>query len=144
MPAAHLPILCGRCSRVYLQPVEAGQVPSCRTCGAASAVLPGATYEESDVELFDRIEASVRSLQVSRNVAQRAVRELRDVALRTEAPESVLLRVIDLMPTLQFLIPALHRGRTPPPPRQRLAVATGMLTIIVDARLRELEASPTG
>lgn len=119
-------------------------MPSCRNCGAASTVLPGASYEEADVALFDRIEEAVRTPQVTRNVAQRVLGELRDVALRSETAESVLLRVVDLIPTLQFLIPALHRGRTPPPPRQSLTVATGMLTTIVGARLRQLEEEPAG
>jgi hypothetical protein len=126
---------------VNLQNVRPGQVPSCRTCGTESVVLPGAIYGEADVSLFERIETSVRSLQVSRGVAERVMLELRDVALRANAPESVLLNVVDHLPTLHFLIPALHVEPTLPPERRVLTRATGMVLTIISARLREL-ASP--
>lgn len=141
MSAAYLPVLCTPCARVNLQSVQPGQVPTCRTCGAESVVLPGAVYGEADVSLFERIETSVRSLQISRGVAERVMLELRDVALRANAPESVLLNVVDHLPTLHFLIPALHVEPTLAPERQLLTRATGMVLTIISARLREL-ASP--
>jgi hypothetical protein len=140
--AAWLPISCARCARVQLQLVQPGDVPTCRSCGAYSTVFPGATYLESDVPLFDRIEAAIRPLNISRGVAERVLQELRDVARRTNAPESVFLQIVDFLPPLHFLIPALRLEQPGPRERQVLTRATGMVLTIVSSRLRALETTP--
>ena len=77
---------------------------------------------------------------MSRRTAERVVAELRDVALRLEAPESVLLRVVDFLPTLHFLIPALYLQQTVALEKVLVVRACGMLLTIVTARLRDLDA----
>jgi hypothetical protein len=139
--AAYLPVFCEACARIHLQAVHAGQTPTCRVCGASASVLPGETYAESDVALFERIEAAVHPVVLSRRSGERVVAELRDVALRADAPESVLLRVVDFLPTLHFLIPALYLQPTPDLERVMMTRASGMLLTIVTARLRGLEGA---
>lgn len=72
-------------------------------------------------------------------MAERLVAELRDVALRGEAPEAVLLRIVDCLPALHFLIPALYLQTTLALERVLLVRATGMVRTIVAARLRDAE-----
>src|SRR5689334_5697374 len=140
MDTAYLPISCRCCTRVQLQAVAPGQVPTCHSCGAPCTVLPGATFAEADRPLFERIEQSVRRLHISRRSAEQVAWELRDVGKRSAAPEAVLLRVIDLLPTLDFLLPVLRWESVPGVDQQELTRATCMLATIVSARLRDLEA----
>lgn len=137
--ATYLPVSCRACAKIHLQAVQAGQTPSCRTCGATSAIVPGECYGESDVQLFERIETAIRPLVISRRTAVRVVAELRDMALRVDPPESVLLRVVDFLPTLHFLIPALYLQPTVAQERALLGRATGMLQTLITARLQDLE-----
>jgi hypothetical protein len=118
--------------------VQPGQIPTCRTCGGPTAILPGESYAESDTQLFERIEAAIRPVVISRRTAERIVSELRDVVLRGEAPEAILLRVVDFLPSLHFLIPALYLQPTLAQERALLSRATGMVQTIINARLREL------
>jgi hypothetical protein len=100
-------------------------------------VLPSPTYAEADVSLFERIEESVHAANISRGTAERVAWELRDVTRRNEAPEALLLRVADFLPTIQFLIPVLHLKPGAALERPVLTRATGMLLTIANARLRE-------
>jgi hypothetical protein len=102
--------------------------------------LPGESYVESDVPLFERIEDAIRPLVISRRTAERVVTDLRDVALRAEAPEAILLRIVDFLPSLHFLIPALYLQPSLVLERSMLTRATGMVRTIVSTRLRELES----
>lgn len=140
MTSPYLPAQCGTCGKIQLVPSHVGEVPSCRGCGAQAAFLPGESYAESDVQLFERIEAAIRPLVISRRTAERVVAELRDVALRAEAPEAILLRIVDFLPSLHFLIPALYLQPSLVLERTMLARATGMVRTIVSTRLRELES----
>jgi hypothetical protein len=101
--------------------------------------LPGERYGESDVQLFERIETAIRPLVISRRTAERVVAELRDMALRVDPPESILLRVVDFLPALHFLIPALYLQPTMAQERALLGRATGMLQTLITARLQDLE-----
>jgi hypothetical protein len=139
--ASYLPVICAACAKIQLQSMQPGQTPSCRTCGGITSVLPGERYAESDTALFERIETAVRPLVISRRTAERVVAELRDVALRAGAPEAILLRVVDFLPTLHFLIPALYLQPTPALERALLGRAAGMLQTIIAARLRGSECS---
>ena len=137
MPAApYLPVYCGNCRTARLQPAQPGEAASCLTCGTPTEVLPGETYCEADVALFERIEPEVRTAVLSRRAAEHIVAELRDVAVRAESPESVLLRILDFLPGLHFLIPALDLQPTVAMERALLVRATGMLKTVVAARLR--------
>jgi hypothetical protein len=136
--AAHLPVFCQACQQLHLEPVQPGQTPSCRDCGKPASILPGPTYIESDVALFERVASAVNSATLPRRTCEQIVAELRDATLRT-APELVLLRVVDFLPGLHFLLPALYLQPTRQLDRVMMTRAGGMVQAIVSARLRELE-----
>lgn len=138
---AYLPVSCQACQQLHLEPVQPGQTPSCRDCGKAASILPGPTYVEGDVPLFERVAGAVPQGALTRRTCQQLVAELRDAFLRT-APESVLLRVVDSLPSLHFLLPALYLQPTRALDRVMMTRAGGMVLTIVTARLRELEGSP--
>lgn len=140
LSAAYLPVFCQACQQLHLEPVQPGQTPSCRACGKPAFILPGPTYVESDVPLFERVASAVSSVTLPRRTCEQIVAELRDAALRT-APELVLLRVVDFLPALHFLLPALYLQPTRPLDRVMMTRAGGMVQAIVSARLRELEGS---
>lgn len=137
--AIYVPVSCGVCAVQALQPVATGVVPRCRGCGAPAAVLPGATYTEADVPIFDRIEAAVRLDLKSARVGRRLVAELRHATSAAEDPESILLRVVDELPTLSFLLPALCLKPTTRQDRLALMRSTGMMVTILEARSQKLE-----
>lgn len=137
--ATYLPVQCASCAKIALLAAQPGQIPTCRTCGGPTAILPGESYAEGDIQLFERIEAAVRPLVISRRTAERIVAELRDIALRAEVPEAILLRVVDFLPSLHFLIPALYLQPTLAQERALLGRATGMVQTIINARLRDLD-----
>jgi hypothetical protein len=92
---------------------------------------------ETDVPLFERIEACVHDADISRGVAERVVWELRYAPRRSDAPESALLPVVQLLPSLRFLTPGLHADTAPALELQQAVTrATGMLLAIASARLR--------
>jgi hypothetical protein len=112
-------------------------VTTCRSCGGVASVLPGEAYREEDVPLFERIEVATRSVVVSRRQAGWIVQELTGITTRTERPEAVLLRVVDVVPSLHFLVPALQLFK--PSERVPLVRASGMILSIFAARLRRLD-----
>jgi len=142
--AQYLPVWCAACGRARLQLVPPGAVSKCRTCGISTSVLPGQTYVESDVALFERIEGAVNATPLGRRTAEQIERELRDVAIRGDAPEAVLLHVLDHLPGLHFLLPALQLQPNPLLERALLLRATGMLLTIVTARVEQLRGALAG
>jgi hypothetical protein len=96
-------------------------------------VLPGQTYLESDSALFERIQVAVLATPLGRRTAEQVEKQLRDVAIRGDAPELVLLHVLDHLPGLHFLLPALQLQPSPALERALLLRATGMLLTIVVA-----------
>ncbi len=106
--------------------------------------MPGQAYAESDVALFERIEVTVQATPLGRRTAEHIERELRDVGIRGEAPEAVLLRVLDHLPGLHFLLPALQLQASPVLERALLLKASGMLLTMVTARLGQLRAALAG
>jgi hypothetical protein len=132
------------CARARLEQLPPGNESKCRSCGVATSVLPGQAYSENDVELFERVEAAVQATPLGRRTAEHVERELRDVGIRGEAPEAVLLRVLDHLPGLHFLLPALQLQTSPVLERALLLRATGMLLTIVSARLGQLRRALAG
>jgi hypothetical protein len=106
-------------------------------------VLPGATYTEADVEMFDRIEAAVRFDLKSARAGYRLVAELRHATSAAEDPESIMLRVVDELPTLSFLLPALCLKPTTRQARVALVRSTGMIMTLLEARSQKLELVAT-
>src|SRR5215207_3209874 len=88
--AQYLPVCCAVCGRAQLHSVLPGDVPKCRTCGIPTSVLPGQTYVAGDAALFERIQAAVLTTPLARRSAERVEKELRDVAIRGDAPENGL------------------------------------------------------
>jgi hypothetical protein len=144
--AQYLPVWCGACGRAQLQRVPPGDVSNCRTCGGPTSVLPGQTYGEGDVALFERIQAAVLATPLGRRTAERVEKELRDVAVRGDSPEAVLLHVLDHLPGLHFLLPALQLQPSPVLERALLVRASGMLLTIVVAQAKhaQLRSARTG
>lgn len=142
--ARYLPVWCTVCARARLQQLPPGNESKCRSCGAATTVLPGQAYDESDVALFDRVQVAVQATPLGRRTAEHVESELRDVGIRGEAPEAVLLRVLDHLPGLHFLLPALQLQASPVLERELLLRATGMLLTIVTARLNKLQSALAG
>jgi hypothetical protein len=137
--SSYVPVSCGLCAGHYLQPVTSGVVPSCRSCGAPAAVLPGATYTEADVATFDRIEAAVRLDLKSARAGYRLLAELRHATSAAEDPESIMLRVVDELPSLSFLLPALCLKPATRQARTALVRSTGMIMTLLEARSQKLE-----
>jgi hypothetical protein len=102
--------------------------------------VPSPNYAESDVPLFERVASAVNPATLPRRTCEQIVAELRNAALRT-TPELVLLRVVDFLPGLHFLLPALYLQPTRPLDRVTMTRAGGMVLAIVMARLRGLEGS---
>jgi len=63
-----------------------------------------------------------------------------DVELRARAPDSVLLRVLDQLPQLHFLLPSLYGVKAMPFDRAALTRAIGMLRTMIATRLSEPDA----
>jgi hypothetical protein len=141
---AYLPVLCSACLRTYLLPAASGTELSCRECGGTASVVPGETYGEGDIPLFERVSAAVDSGLRSAQAARQIVAELRDARHRSDPPEANLLRVVDELPGLGFLIPALYAKRITPAHRVQIARGLGMVLTLVAARLRCFEAGSTG
>jgi hypothetical protein len=66
---AYLPVFCKACQRLHLEPVQPGQIPSCRACGKAASILPAPTYVESDVSLFERVAGAVNQAALPRRTS---------------------------------------------------------------------------
>jgi hypothetical protein len=140
----YLPVLCSACLRTYLLPAASGTELSCRECGGTASVVPGETYGEGDIPLFERVSAAVDSGLRTARAARQIVTELRDARHRSDSLEAILLRVADELPGLGFLIPGLYSKRITPAQRAQMARALGMVLTLVAARLRCFEAGSTG
>jgi hypothetical protein len=103
--------------------------------------LPGAAYVEEDVELFEQLDKAVRSDLTSEQTGRRLSRELRAAGSGAERAEHTLLRLIDDLPRLQFLLPALRLKPTSGQDRALMARALGMIQMILNARTSLLEHS---
>src|SRR5688500_14363613 len=130
----HLPLRCEKCARSWLEAVRSGEGKSCQECGAPASVLPGASYTRDDVALFTRIDVAVRTADISLRTAERIATELKGLATRTDARNEVLLRLLDLVPALHFLLLVPEEPKvTPSAQRARWLHAAGMLQTIVIA-----------
>ncbi len=94
--------------------------------------------------LFERVASAVDSELCTDRTARKIMAELRHVRGGSEAPEAILLRIIDDLPGLRFLTPARYPRRTTPADRQKIARAMGMLLSIAGARLRRSEVGRAG
>lgn len=140
-PQVYLPVFCSTCSTTHLLRVVSGEEPACRKCGGAASVLPSEAYGEGDVPVFERLATVVDSELRTSSSAHRVIAELSDARGRSEGPESILLRITDDLPGLQFLIPALYQMRTTPARRLEMERAMGMVLVLVRARLRRFESA---
>jgi hypothetical protein len=139
-----LPALCTSCLRSCLLPAASDEELFCRKCGGAANVVPGETYGEGDIPLFERVSAAVESHLRTARAAQKIVTELRDARRRSDPPEAILLRVTDDLPGMEFLIATLHSKRITPAHRIQMARGLGMVLTLAAARLRCFEAKLDG
>lgn len=137
----YVPAFCSDCVRIHLCSVAPGDVPSCRNCGAATTILPGAAYAAEDVELFEQLDLAVRSDLISEQTGRRLGRELLVAGAMAAGAERTLLLLIDDLPRLQFLLPALRLKPTSEQDRALMARALGMIQMILNARTSLLEHS---
>jgi hypothetical protein len=128
--AEYLPTYCETCVRTSLSGLQAEGGTSCPRCGAPTTIVPGEIYHVHDLALFAQIEAEVHAARLSRQEARVLAGELTSVT-RMASPERVLLRMLDFVPSLRFLLDD----------RTRLIRATGMFSTIVATQLRHLEKS---
>lgn len=126
---------------IRLTAATPGAVPSCRGCGAPTTILPGAAYSREDVELFEELDAAVRSDLTSEQAGRRLGRELRAAGSSVDVAERTLLRLVDDLPRLRFLLPALRLKPTSLQDRALMARALGMIEMILNARTSLLEHS---
>lgn len=101
--------------------------------------MPGEAYGEDDVELFEQLDAAVHSDLTSEQTGRRLARELRDSGSSAKVAERTLLRLIDDLPRLRFLVPALRLQPTSAQDRTLMSRALGMLLMILNARTSLLE-----
>jgi hypothetical protein len=135
-----LPVLCSSCLRSCLRPATSAEELFCRKCGGPVNVVPGETYGEGDIPLFERVSAAVESHLRTARAAEKIVAELRDARRRSDPLETTLLRVTDDLPGMEFLIPTLYSKRITPAHRTQMARGLGMVLTLVAARLRCFEA----
>jgi len=142
-PQVYLPARCSTCRRTDLLRAAPGAELSCRHCGGAASVVPGETYGEGDVPLFERVSVALGSDLTTARAARKIAAELRDARGRGEPHEAILLRLTDDLPSLRFLIQALCSGRPSPGQRTQMARAIGMVITIAQARVRDFETLPS-
>lgn len=106
-----------------------------------TTILPGEAYGESDVELFEQLDLAVHSDLTSEQTGRRLARELRAAGSGVNVAERALLRLIDDLPRLSFLVPALRLQPTKAQDRALMSRALGMLLMILNARTSILEHS---
>lgn len=131
MSDLYLPGACKSCHRMALLQVVAYQAGPCPHCGSTVRIAPGQVYRADDVPLFQRIESLVHATELSREDGGRVVDVLSDGVKRTRNPEHSLLKVIDVIPKLRFLLTGT------PGDRMHLARAAGMILTIVASETRQ-------
>jgi hypothetical protein len=124
-----LPSQCDACGRAYLTPVEGAAYAPCSLCGGRTQITPGELYRAEDADLFYRIESAVNTGALTESQRIEITAELNNVAERTRAPEPMLTRLIEVLPSLRFLLYNL------PTERDRLVRGMGMLLAIVSGQL---------
>lgn len=143
-PQVYLPSFCSSCSSSYLLLAASAEHLTCPKCGGTARVVPGESYGDGDVPLFERVAAAVDSDLRTVRTARKIMAELHHARGGGEAPEAILLRLTDDLPGLRFLIPALYPRRTTLADRQQMTRAMGMLLSLSGARLRRLEVGRAG
>ena len=68
---------------------------TCPSCNGPADVVPGESYGEADVALFQRIESVMPEEQLSRLTSHRLWATLSNVAERGRRPDLLLLPVVD-------------------------------------------------
>jgi hypothetical protein len=104
-------------------------------------VVPSEIYGETDIPLFERVSAAVQS-DLTALAARKVLAELQDARGRSEALEAVLLRIVDDLPGLHFLIPAAYPKQLRAEYRAQMARGLAMVFTLVSARLPRFQASP--
>ena len=108
---------------------------TCELCGARASVVPGEAYAEQDLSLFEKLERVVYGAQLSDQDASNVTSMLSEVSDRTQAPQVVLARTLNVLPELSFLTSVANEPA-------RLAHALGMLQPIIGTRFRHPSDRP--
>jgi hypothetical protein len=124
-----LPSRCNACRRAHLTPLERTAYAPCPLCGGRTQITPGELYRAEDADLFYRIESAVNTGALTESQRLEITAELNNVAERKRAPEPMLARLIEMLPSLRFMLYGL------PKERDRLVRGMGMLLAIVSGQL---------
>ena len=132
--APHLPTACDRCDRAWLARPDFDQMATCPFCDGPADVVPGESYGEADVALFETSASIVHDEQLSRPTSHQLWATLSNVPERGRRPDLLLLPVVDAIPALQFVQETCTQDRA------QLARAAGMILVAISAHLRALES----
>jgi hypothetical protein len=124
----YLPTICHACRRVELLSTDAcveGQF-KCTTCAGPAEVVPGCSYAEGDVALFEELSQIVASARISAAEAQRLAIDV-ERSSYVQKGHSAFAELTRLLPSLAPLKPTLDASSR----RQRQAVV--MLETILNA-----------
>lgn len=98
-----IPTHCESCSRSALVSADAihAAVTQCVECGATARSLPGESYGEEDVALYNEVATRLRDVGVTPFQAQQLAQELEAKSLLE--PGRCLRRVVQTLPSLSVL-----------------------------------------
>ena len=98
-----IPTYCDGCSRAALVAEKsiAGGVARCSECGKAARALPGETYGEDDVALFNDLRAALEEVGLTPQHATGLATQLE--IRRTQPPGQGLRQLAQMLPSLGIL-----------------------------------------
>lgn len=123
-----LPAHCDRCSRSFLVGASvAARGTECPTRHNPARLVPGPSYRERDMSLFEHLSAAVRSASLTAATAA-TVRAHLNVPLPANATNLARLnRLVGALPSLALVDAMIHDGEP------QLRKAEGMLIAMLDA-----------
>jgi hypothetical protein len=133
--AAYVPVYCDACAQASLWPYKEEAEPRCWFCESTGRVIPGPAYGEGDWLAFAEIDRALSEAELLASPASKLADELQDLLDGQQSPLLVVERMIERLPVLANVRPALING-LPRGPR--------MLMTLLRARTRNVELAPDG
>lgn len=125
---AYLPVYCEACCRASMATEDAERVLHCTFCEGAARVIPGPIYSDDDWLAFAELDTAVFDAALDGVQAAALAEDMRTLQLSSAARDEVTSRMLQLLPSLSRVRPALV-NRWPRGPR--------MLVTLLEARSRE-------
>lgn len=126
--AAYLPVYCAPCARASLSTTSASDPQLCSFCEGPARVVPGPIYDDGDWLAFADIDNAVFDAALDGSQASVLVEELQQMFGQEQKLETIVQRMIKLLPALAKGRPALVNNT------QR---GLRMLTTLLVARTRD-------